>query len=67
MFFQLELHGRRVPEEQVQVYARAVDVEDVLKGVAHVLKGLRGSFDDFSDDVKAYLQNFSIDGLYRET
>ena len=66
MFFQLELHGRQVPEEQFQVHARAVDVKDVLKGVAHVLKGLRGSFNDFSDDVRAYLQNFSIDGLYRE-
>ena len=66
MFFQLKLHGRRVPEEQVRVHARAVDVEEVLKRVTHLLKGLRGSFDDFSDDVRAYLRNFSIDGLYRE-
>ena len=39
-FFQLELREGRVPEEHVRVHARAVDVEEVLKGVAHVLKGL---------------------------
>ena len=39
-FFQLELCNRRVPEEHVRVHARAVDVEEVLKGVAHILKGL---------------------------
>ena len=50
----------------VWVDARAMDVEDVLNGVAHVIKGLRGSINDFSDDVGAYLRNFSLDGLYRE-
>ena len=69
-FFQLELHGRRVPEDRVRVDARAVDVEDVLDGVAHVIKGLsgsvKGSVEDFSDDVRAYLQNFPLNGLYRE-
>ena len=52
----------------------AMDVKDFLEGVEHVLKALRGRFDDFSDDVRAYLQNFSasvhisqsIEGLYRE-
>ena len=39
-FFQLELHEGRVPEEQIRVHVRAVDVEEVLKGVTHVLKGL---------------------------
>merc|ERR1711954_322898 len=73
-FFQLELPDRQVPEERVRVDARAVDVEDVLEGVEHVLKGLRERFDDFSDDVRAYLQNFfasvcisqSIEGMYGE-
>ena len=57
-FFQLELHGRRVPEDWVRVDARAVDIEDVLDGVAHVIEGLSGSvegrYEDFSDDVGAY-------------
>ena len=45
---------------RVRVDARAVEVEDVLEGVKHVLKGLRGRFDDFSDDIRAYLRNFSV-------
>ena len=70
MFFQLELHRRRVPEDRVRVDARAVDVEDVLDGVAHIIKGLsgsvKGSIKDFSDDVGAYPRNFPLNGLYRE-
>ena len=74
MFFKLELPNRQVPEECVRVDARAVDVEDVLEGVEHVFEGLRGRFDDFSNDVRAYLRNFSAsirisqssEGLYRE-
>ena len=70
MFFQLELHGRRVPEDRVRVDDRAVDVEDVLDGVAHVIKGLNGSvegrLEDISDDVGAYPRNLLLDGLYRE-
>ena len=47
-----------------------MDVEDVLDGVAHVIKGLDGSvegrLEDFSDDVGAYPRNFLLNGLYRE-
>ena len=42
MFFQLKLWGRLVPEDWVRVDARAVEVEDVLNRVAHVVHGLRG-------------------------
>ena len=73
-FFKLELPDGQVPEERVGVDARAVDVQDVLEGVKHVFEALRGRFNDFSDDVRAYLRNFSASmrisqsskGLYRE-
>ena len=54
-FFKLDLPDGQVPEERVRVDARAVDVQDVLEGVEHVFEGLRGRFDDFSNDVRAYL------------
>ena len=47
-----------------------MDVEDVLDGVAHIIKGLNGIVEgrlkDFSDDVGACPQNLLLDGLYRE-
>ena len=58
MFFQLELKGRLVPEDRVQVDARAVEVEDVLNIVTHLIHGLRSAFEgrleDFSENVRAY-------------
>ena len=39
-FFKLEVPDRQVPEERVRVDARAMDVEDVLEGVKHVLDGI---------------------------
>ena len=79
-FLKLELHGvgGQVPEERVEVEARAVNGKDILEGVEHVLEALlTGSrVDDFSDDRRAYLQNLpashvrgsqSSKGLYRES
>ena len=67
-FFQLELHGRLVPEDPVSVDARAVEVEDVLNRVTHVIHGLRGVFEgrlkDFSENVRAYPRGLLLDGLY---
>ena len=70
MLFQFKLRRRLVAEDWVRVDARAVDVEDVLDGVAHVIEGLSGSvegrLEDFSDDVGAYPRNLLLNGLYRE-
>ena len=67
--FQLKLHGRLVAEDRVRVDARAVEVEDVLDGVAHLIHGFRGvpegSLKDFSEDVGAYPRDLLLDGLYR--
>ena len=69
-FFQLKLRGRLVPEDWVQVDARAVEVEDVLNRVTHVIHGLRGVFEggleDFSENVRAYPRDLLLDSLYME-
>ena len=62
---QLDLH-RRLVEDRVVVGARAVQVDDVQvedthDGVAHLvhsLRGVRGSLDDFSEDIGAYRGDF---------
>ena len=58
MFFQLALRGTLVPEDWVRVDSRAVEVEDVLNRVTHVIHGLRGVFEgvlkDFSENVRAF-------------
>ena len=54
----------------VRVDARAVEVEDVLNRVTHVIHGLRvvfeGGLKDFSENVRAYPRDLLLDGLYRE-
>ena len=71
MLFQFELHRRLNAEDWVQVDARAVEVEDVLDGVAHLIHGFRGvpegSLKDFPKDVGAYPRDLLLDGLYRMT
>ena len=64
--FQFELQRRLDAEDWVRVDARAVQVddvqvEDVHDGVAHLvhsLGGVRGSLDDFSEDIGAYRGDF---------